>query len=180
VNFWSLVISLSACFGALALGSLFTVPSIPIWYASLRKPAWTPPSWLFGPVWGLLYAMMAFAVWLVWLRAGITGARVAVLVFAIQLILNVAWSWLFFARRNPGAALVDITLLCLSVGLTALLFARVEPLAAYLLLPYLMWILFAALLNARIWQLNRATCVDRDASASSLPKAADYRGKRGA
>jgi translocator protein len=155
LNFVGLAISLLLCFGAAALGSLFTVPSIPSWYASLKKPAWTPPSWLFGPVWAILFAMMALAAWLVWIRAGIAGAPAALAVFAVQLFFNVAWSWLFFARRDPGAALVDIALLCLSVGLTALLFARVELLAAYLLLPYLAWVLFAALLNACIWQLNQ-------------------------
>ncbi len=151
-----LAISLLLCFGAAALGSLFTVPAIPSWYASLKKPAWTPPSWLFGPVWTILFAMMAFSAWLVWVRGGFAGAPAALAVFAVQLLFNVAWSWLFFARRNPGAALVDIALLCLSVGLTALLFARIELLAAYLLLPYLGWVLFAALLNARIWQLNQS------------------------
>lgn len=156
MNFVGLAISLLLCFGAAALASLFTVPSIPSWYASLKKPAWTPPSWLFGPVWTILFAMMALAAWLVWIRAGIAGAPAALAVFAVQLLFNVAWSLLFFARRNPGAALVDIALLCLSVGLTALLFARIELLAAYLLLPYLAWVLFAALLNARIWQLNQS------------------------
>jgi len=156
VTFVGLAMSLLLCFGAAALGSLFTVPSIPSWYASLKKPAWTPPSWLFGPVWAILFAMMALAAWLVWVRAGIAGAAAALVVFAVQLLFNVAWSWLFFARRNPGAALVDIAFLCLSVGLTALLFARIEVLAAYLLLPYLAWVLFAALLNARIWQLNQS------------------------
>jgi benzodiazapine receptor len=155
VNSAGLAISLLLCLGAGALGSLFTVPSIPSWYASLKKPAWTPPTWLFGPVWTILFVMMALAAWLVWLRAGSAGATAALTVFAVQLIFNVAWSWLFFARRNPGAALVDIGLLCLSVGLTAFLFARIELLAAYLLLPYLAWIVFAALLNARIWQLNQ-------------------------
>jgi len=154
VKLVALAIAFFACFGAAALGSLFTIPSIPLWYSSLRKPPWTPPSWLFGPVWSLLYAMMAFAVWLVWLRAGIIGGRVALIVFAIQLVFNVAWSWLFFGRRNPKAALVDIVLLALSIGLTTLLFVRIEPLAAYLLLPYLAWVLFAGLLNARISQLN--------------------------
>jgi benzodiazapine receptor len=126
------------------------------WYAGLRKPAFNPPSWIFGPVWTLLFVLMAIALWLVRrdqdatpaLRSRASGW------FAVQFLLNLLWTPLFFGLRSPLLAVVDISLLWLAVMATMLAFHRVRPLAAWLLLPYLGWIMFAAVLNASIWWLN--------------------------
>jgi len=142
---------IAAAFAAAAFGSLFPPGS---WYAQLVKPAWTPPSWLFGPVWTLLYLTIGVSGWMVWRRAGLSGARAAFVVFAAQLVLNAAWSWLFFGLQRPGLALVEIALLWLSIAATAELFRRVDARAGALLLPYLAWVGFAAALNAELWRLN--------------------------
>lgn len=136
------------------VGSLVTNPSIPGWYASLQKPAWTPPNWLFGPVWTLLYLMMAVAAWLVWRERGFGGARLALALFAAQLVLNALWSILFFGLRSPGAALVEIALLWAAILATAAAFWRVTHPAGWLLVPYLWWVTYAAFLNYAIWRRN--------------------------
>jgi tryptophan-rich sensory protein len=120
----------------------------------LSKPAWNPPAWLFGPVWTVLYLMMAIAAWLVWRKMGFSGAAGAMGIFAVQLALNAAWSPLFFGLRNPAAGLVDIAALWIAVGVTLIAFWRVLPLAAVLLLPYWLWVSFATALNFAIWRRN--------------------------
>ncbi|MDR7484118.1 MAG: TspO/MBR family protein [Armatimonadota bacterium] len=142
------------CYGTAALGSMATARSVGDWYAGIRKPAWTPPTWLFGPVWTLVYASMAVAGWLAWKQTGWFGAPAAFMLFALQLVLNAVWSWLFFALRNPGAALVGMGLLWLSILVVLILFWRIAPAAGWLLVPYLGWVTFAAVLNLRIWRLN--------------------------
>ncbi|HME81128.1 MAG TPA: TspO/MBR family protein [Candidatus Eremiobacteraceae bacterium] len=149
-----LIVALAACFGAAALGSIFTTPRLGDWYANIRKPAWTPPSWLFAPVWTLLFIMMAVSVWLVWLRAGFAGASWAFALFAVQLALNVLWSALFFGMRNPAAAFAEVIVFWLAIAATALAFSRIDALSALLLVPYLLWVAFAAILNFAIWRLN--------------------------
>lgn len=139
-------------YGAAALGSQFSPGG---WYQEIAKPAWTPPGWVFGPVWTVLYAMMGVAAWLVWKRHGFRGARLALTLFGIQLLLNAAWSWLFFGLRRPDLALVDILLLWGVILATARAFHPLHRTAALLLVPYLVWVGFAAVLNAAIWQLNR-------------------------
>ena len=139
------------CFAAAGVGSMF-VPGT--WYQSLVKPAWTPPSWLFGPVWTLLYGMMAAAAWLVWKRHGFSGALVPLAVFVVQLVLNAIWSWLFFGLHRPGLAFAEIVLLWLAIGATLVLFWRIERPAGTLLVPYLAWVSFAAVLNLALWRLN--------------------------
>jgi len=123
-------------------------------YAGLVKPAWAPPGSLFGPVWTTLYVMMGVAAWLVWRQAGWTGARVALSLFLGQLVSNALWSWLFFAWRRGGLAFADVVLLTGLVVATALAFARVRPLAAVLLLPYLAWVTFATALTHALWRAN--------------------------
>jgi translocator protein len=149
-----LAIFLIACFGAAALGGVATSRSIGAWYTALSRPSWTPPSWLFGPVWTALYAMMAVAGWLVWRRHGLSGAKAAMLLFAVQLALNAAWSWLFFGFRMPGAAFAEILLLWAAILATTVLFWRASVPAAILFIPYLLWVAFAAVLNFAIWRLN--------------------------
>jgi translocator protein len=150
----ALVLVLLVCLGVGALGSLATLRSIGDWYSALRKPPWNPPSWIFGPVWTALYASMAVAAWLVWLRAGLSAAWGALGLFVLQLVLNLGWSWLFFGLRNPGAAVLEIALLWVSILLTLLAFRRISPAAGWLMVPYLGWVSFAAALNFTIWRLN--------------------------
>ena len=150
----ALVGFVAACFGAALVGSAFTAPSIPERYESLAKPFFTPPSWLFGPVWTALYLAMAFAGWLVW-RAGSTSTTALPLaLFGGQLVLNALWSVLFFGLRSPGVALAEILILWAAILATLLLFRRISREADWLLTPYLTWVTFAALLNFEIWRLN--------------------------
>lgn len=142
------------CFVAAGLGSLVTTPRIGGWYAGLEKPFFNPPSWLFGPVWTVLFLAMAVAGWLVWRRRGFSGAPVAFALFGVQLALNVLWSVLFFGLRSPGAALVEIVVLWSFILATLLAFARIHRGAGLLLAPYLAWVTFAAILNLAIWYLN--------------------------
>lgn len=142
------------CYGAAAVGAQF-LPGP--WYAQLAKPAWTPPAWLFAPVWTVLYGMMAVAAWLIWREwreRGFGEAGPALLLFVVQLGLNSAWSGLFFGLRRPGLALVDIVALWVAIGITVIAFWRVRRAAALLLVPYLLWVTFAAALNFAIWRMN--------------------------
>jgi len=145
-----LVAWLALCFGAGGVGARFRPGA---WYAELRKPAWNPPAWLFAPVWTLLYALMAAAVWLVWRQAGVTPELG---LFLVQLALNAAWTWLFFGLRRPGLALAEIAALWLAIAATAVAFWSVVPVAGLLLTPYLAWVTFATALNAALWRLNRS------------------------
>lgn len=155
VSVWvGLAMWVAICFAAAAVGARFTNPEIAGWYSSIEKPSWTPPNWLFGPVWTTLYLMMAIAAWLVWRRDGFAGAALPLSLFGLQLLLNALWSILFFGLHRPGAAFVEIVLLWLAILSTALLFWRASAWAALLLLPYLLWVTFAALLNFSIWRLN--------------------------
>jgi len=147
-----LIISILVCLGAAVLGSLVTTPALRPWYAGLSKPRWTPPNWLFGPVWTILFVMMAVAAWLVWEKMGLKSAPMQL--FLLQLLLNVAWSALFFGLRSPGLAFGEIVLLWLAILATSLGFWRAVPAAGWLLLPYLVWVGYAAALNFSIWRLN--------------------------
>jgi benzodiazapine receptor len=142
---------LALCFGAAAIGSPF-IPGA--WYASLTKPAWNPPSWVFGPVWTTLYTMMAVAAWLVWQRSEGEARRLALGLFFGQLVLNAAWTPLFFGLHLLGVAFAEILLLWLAIAATIVAFHRVHRLAAWLLVPYLAWVGFAAFLNYTLWRLN--------------------------
>lgn len=137
------------------LGNLATMPSIPGWYAGLAKPAGTPPNWVFGPVWGLLYALMAVAVWrILSLPSDAPGRRVALGLFFAQLALNCAWSFAFFGARNPLLGLVVISALLVAIALTIRGFGALDRPAGMLLAPYLAWVLYATWLNLGIWWLN--------------------------
>lgn len=135
------------------IGARVTLPAIPGWYAQLAKPSFTPPNWAFGPVWTALYVMMAIAAWLTWRTDSPLRSR-ALALWAVQLALNLAWSMLFFGARQPGLALAEIVALLLAIIATIALFARVAPLAAWLLVPYLAWVGYASALNFAIWRLN--------------------------
>jgi translocator protein len=151
-RWFSLGLLLVLTFGVSILASQFQPGD---WYAQLRKPAWNPPSWVFAPVWTLLYALMAVAAWLVWLtRGSVREAAVPLSAYIVQLALNGTWSFLFFGRQAIGAALVEIALLWLAILVTVVLFWRVRRLAGILLLPYFAWVSFAVALNAALWRLN--------------------------
>ncbi len=137
--------------GVAALSGAATADSVRSWYPSINKPSWTPPSWLFGPVWTLLYLTMAVAAWLVWRQAGWGGALV---MFGVQLLLNALWSPLFFGWQQIGWAFVDIVALWLAILATTILFWQVVPAAGILFLPYLAWVSFATALNFALWRLN--------------------------
>jgi len=145
---------LAICFGAAGLGSLLTKPSIGGWCAALRKSTWTPPSWLFGPVWSALYLGMAIAAWLVWRRNGVSAMKTALTLFVLQLVLNVGWSAIFFSLHTPGFAFAEIVLLWVLILATAASFWPVSRAAGWLMVPYLSWVGFAAVLNCAIWRLN--------------------------
>jgi benzodiazapine receptor len=149
----ALGLSFLLCFLAAGLGSLFTMASLGSWYVGLAKPSWNPPSWLFGPVWTVLYAMMAVAGWLVWRRGG-AASQLALRWFAIQLALNVGWSAVFFGLQLPGRAFVEILVLWLAIAATLVASWKVSRAAGILLAPYILWVSFAAILNFTIWRLN--------------------------
>lgn len=140
------------CLGAGLPGAIFKPGA---WYAALAKPPWTPPDWVFAPVWTMLYCLMACAAWLVSLRGGFTNHRRALGLFLLQLLLNAAWTPLFFGLRSPGIAFAELILLLGVVTGTVVWFRRIHPVAGWLLIPYLAWLVFAAALNYSVWQLNR-------------------------
>jgi len=151
-----LLICLAVVLLAGGIGSLATTKAIPTWYKGLNKPSFNPPDWLFGPAWTTLYLLMAVAAFLVWKHGlGAAGVKLALAVFLAQLLLNALWSILFFGLRSPLLGLVDIIVLWLAILATIVLFFRVSIPAGVLLLPYIAWVTFAAVLNAAILRLNR-------------------------
>ena len=144
---------LLVAFAAAAIGGRASVNAASF-YAQLARPAWAPPGWLFGPVWTVLYLMMAVAAWLVWREHGRVGARTALSLWVVQLAANALWSWLFFAWRRGALAFGEVLLLCVLVALTLVAFWRIRPLAGMLLLPYLLCVGFATALTFAVWRLN--------------------------
>lgn len=151
-----LVIFLAVCLGAGGLGAIATTPEIEGWYRTLAKPSWNPPDYVFGPVWTTLYVWMAIAAWLVWKPEGFRAAAMPLALFASQLVLNIAWSFIFFGMHQPGWALLEIVFLWLAIVATTVSFSRRSRVAGWLLAPYLAWVSFAAVLNAVIWRMNPA------------------------
>lgn len=150
-----LIFSIVICESAGFIGSIFTAPSIPGWYANLEKPALNPPSWVFGPVWTVLYLLMGISLFLIWRASKKHNERKkALTLFGVQLALNAIWSPLFFGAQNPGVAFVVIIAMWITILLTILAFFKINRPAAYLLIPYLAWVTFASYLNYGIWILN--------------------------
>lgn len=155
-KYTKILVMVATCLAAAYLGSIATQSSVDTWYKTIEKPVFNPPSWIFAPVWTLLYIMMGAAAGLVWHRTGRReGVQRALILFAIQLALNNLWSFLFFGLQNPFLALIEIILLWLLIYETMLAFRRVSTLAGRLLIPYLLWVSFATVLNGSIWWLNR-------------------------
>jgi translocator protein len=148
----ALIISLAICFSAAGIGSVATTPNIATWYAGLAKPSWNPPNWLFGPVWTFLYISLAVAAWLVWRNGGLRQWPLAL--FAVQLILNALWSWIFFGFHLRGTAFIEVVILFATILLTTVAFWPRSMASGILMLPYLGWVGFASVLNFTIWRLN--------------------------
>ncbi|MGB9721627.1 MAG: TspO/MBR family protein [bacterium] len=148
----SIVLTLCAGF----IGSLATRQSVSTWFTTINKPPISPPNWLFGPVWTALFILIGIAFYLVW-NKGISqeGVKTAIIIFVIQLILNILWSVLFFGLRSPMSAFIEIIVLWIAILLTIIFFFRVSSLAGYLLIPYILWVSFASVLNGWIMILNK-------------------------
>jgi len=150
----NLIIAILVCQAAGLVGSLFTAPAIPNWYAGLNKPSLRPPNWLFAPIWTTLYALMGVSLFLVWQKKKGKEAKQALTFFFIQLVLNSLWSIIFFGLRSPQWALIEIVVLWLFILLTMIKFYRLSKPAGWLFLPYLLWVTFAVILNFNIVRLN--------------------------
>jgi benzodiazapine receptor len=150
-----LIVSIVACQCAGLIGSIFTTPAIPTWYATLQKPPFTPPNWLFAPAWVTLYLLMGISAFLIW-RQGLEQKEVksALVIFLVQLVLNALWSVVFFGLQSPLYGMVVILALWVMILLTILRFFKLSTAAGALLLPYILWVSFAAVLNVSIWVLN--------------------------
>jgi tryptophan-rich sensory protein len=149
-----LVVFLVVCFAAAGIGGAVTTPKIDTWYATLVKPSWNPPNWIFAPVWSALYFCMAVAAWLVWRENGFVTTKLPLALFAVQLILNVLWSCIFFGLEMPGLAFVEVLCLWLAIAATMVAFWQRSVVAGVLFVPYLAWVSFASVLNFTIWRLN--------------------------
>ncbi|MBI2593473.1 tryptophan-rich sensory protein [Candidatus Daviesbacteria bacterium] len=164
IKFPKLILSIGICLGAGVLGSVFTVSSIPTWYATLNKPVFSPPNWIFAPVWTILYILIGISLYLVWVKKNPSATSTALstsslrikvpTVFWVQLILNAVWSMIFFGLKNPTLALVDVIALWIAIFLTIKSFHKINKFAANLLIPYLAWVSFATILNIFIVLLN--------------------------
>jgi len=154
-NLLKLIIAITVSELAGIVGSLFTAPSVPTWYQGLAKPAFTPPGWVFAPVWTTLFALMGIAAYLVW-RKGLERreVKIALAIFIFQLVLNTLWSFIFFGLHNPGLAIIEIIILWLAILTAIIYFAKISRPAAWLLVPYILWVSFAGFLNYSIWQLS--------------------------
>lgn len=155
-NFLKLIISVVGAELVGIIGSVFTAPAIKSgWYAGLAKPEIAPPNWIFAPVWTALFALMGVAVFLVW-KSGFEkrNVKIALIIFDIQLVLNIFWSAIFFGLKNPGWAFVEIIFLWLAILFTIIFFAKISKTSAYLLIPYIIWVSFAGYLNFLIWKIN--------------------------
>ncbi len=147
--------SIIICQLAGIIGSVFTTSSIPGWYANINKPSFNPPNWVFAPVWTTLFLLMGIALFLIW-RKGLKekDVKIAFSVFIFHLVLNTLWSILFFGLESPFAAFIEIIFLWAAILISIILFFRISRIAGYLLIPYLLWVSFASVLNFAIWKLN--------------------------
>ena len=153
-QFYKLLVSILLPLALGAIAGMFTSQAIPEWYATLIRPSFNPPNWIFGPVWTTLYILMGISLFLIWKQDVSKQRNVAILVFLIQLLLNFGWSFIFFYFNMIGFALVEIVLLWSSIIITLILFYKIKPMASYINIPYLLWVTFAAVLNASYYLLN--------------------------
>ena len=160
-NTFKLIIAIVVSELAGVIGSVFTTPAISSgWYGALIKPSFNPPAWVFGPVWTMLFALMGVSAWLVWrgmgsrLRGNDRKIKIALILFSIQLVSNTLWSIIFFGLHSPAGAFIEIVFLWLAILATIIVFAKISRPAAWLLVPYILWVSFAAYLNFSIWMMN--------------------------
>lgn len=154
-DYKKLAAAILVCLFAGFIGSFFTVDSIATWYATLQKPAFNPPNWVFGPIWTTLYILMGISAYMVWVKGwDKKEVSIALWVFSLQLVLNTLWSIIFFGAKELFSAFVEIVFLWLAIVATIFMFSRVSRNAALVMVPYLLWVSFAAFLNYSIWQLN--------------------------
>jgi len=153
--FFKLVVSILLPLGVGAIAGMFTSSAVPEWYATLNRPSFNPPNWLFGPVWTTLYTLMGISLFLIWKQIVSKERNIAIFVFFLQLALNFCWSFIFFYFNMIGLALIEIILLWISIVIMLVLFFKIKPIAAYINIPYLLWVTFATILNASYYFLNR-------------------------
>jgi tryptophan-rich sensory protein len=163
-----LALWLVVCFLGAAIGATASLQA-GTFYAELVRPEWAPPSAVFGPVWTVLYAMMGVAAWLIWERRKLRLARIGLVFFVAQLVLNALWSWLFFGWNLGALSFLDIALLWALILMTLAMFWRIRPLAGLLLVPYLAWVTFASALNYQIWQMNPSMLASGEAEWYASP-----------
>ena len=155
VKILKLIASILICQGVGSIGALFTSPAISTWYTTIQKPSFNPPNWIFAPVWTLLFLMMGISLYFVWSKGWEDKKiKIAVFIFSAQIALNIFWSLLFFGLQSPFYAFIEIIILWLAILLTIISFYKISKIAAYLLLPYILWVSFAAVLNFSILILN--------------------------
>lgn len=147
----ALIFFILACFSAALPGAYFRPGA---WYEGIAKPSWRPPNWVFGPAWAVLFTTIAISGWMIWRKSGEADVTLAFVIFGIQLLLNAAWSWFYFGLRRIDLAMIEISLLWVSILATILVFYPIDPNAGLLLIPYLGWVSFASLLNFSTWRLN--------------------------
>lgn len=153
-NIIKLIVSLFLPLSVGIVSGMFTSQAVPTWYATLNRPLFNPPNWVFGPVWTSLYILLGISFFLIWKEKASKERNLAIKVFSIQMLLNFAWSFIFFYFNLIGVALIEIILLWISIALMIYLFNKIKPFAAYLNIPYLLWVSFAAILNAGYYFLN--------------------------
>jgi translocator protein len=150
-----LVVSLILPLGIGAIAGIFTAKAVPEWYASLNRPSFSPPNWLFGPVWTALYILLGISLFLIWKLDSGRERNLAIFVFLLQLLLNFGWSFIFFYFKMIGFALFEIILLWMSIVIMLFFFYKIRPIAAYINIPYFLWVTFATILNSAYYFLNK-------------------------
>lgn len=151
---FKLIVSIILPLGLGAIAGIFTAQSVPEWYDTLYRPSFSPPNWIFGPVWTFLYILIGFSLFLIWKQEPSKERNIAILIFMIQLLLNFGWSFIFFYFNMIGLAFIEIILLWISIVIMLVLFHKIKPLASYVNIPYLLWVTFAAVLNGSYFFLN--------------------------
>ncbi len=154
IHWLKLAVSIIICQLAGVIGSMFTAPNIPSWYATLVKPVFNPPNWIFAPVWISLYVLMAISFYLVWIKNDIPNFGFLMSLFVLQLVLNAFWTIIFFGLKSPFFAFIEIVVLWVLILLCIISFYKISKTASVLLVPYLLWVTFAAVLNFELWRLN--------------------------
>ncbi|MBD3155567.1 MAG: tryptophan-rich sensory protein [Candidatus Aenigmarchaeota archaeon] len=154
-NRWvKLVLSIMICQAAGLIGSIFTSQSVNTWYQNIQKPSFNPPSWVFGPVWTTLFLMMGISLYLILIKRMSKKVKLGIVLFGVQLVLNILWSLFFFGLQDPLLGFIEITILWVFIALTIYQFRKIDKRSSYLLIPYILWVSFAAILNLSIWLLN--------------------------